>query len=385
MAKLLIKNAHVVSPGYDQVGAAILVEDNKIAEVFAPGAAAPAADVVFDAAGALVVPGFIDIHFHGANGYDFTDTETPDCVEQIAKAKLQEGVTSIAPTTLTLGHDTLMATARKVKAYRKAGQKYCKVIGIHLEGPFINPTCLGAQNPAFVRKPDIDEVLEINRVSHVSEVTFAAEQEGGVDFAAQCLANGIIPSCGHSGATFAQLKAAYDRGLRHLTHFCNQMTKLHHREIGMVGGGLLLDDLNLEMICDKIHLCPDMIRLAFKVHPREHIEAITDSLRCSHLPDGPSNLGGLEVIVKDGQARLVKDGNLAGSTLWMNIALKNIHEVTGLPLKDVVRCTSWNQAIELGLGRRLGRIRKGYRADLAVLDPVTFAVKAVFVEGEKRI
>lgn len=385
MAKLLIKNAHVVSPGYDQEGASVLVEDNKIAEVLAPGAAAPAADSTFDADGALVVPGFIDIHFHGANGYDFTDTETPDCVEQIAKAKLQEGVTSIEPTTLTLGHDTLVATARKVKAYRKAGEKYCKVIGIHLEGPFINPNCLGAQNPAFVRKPDIAEVLEIDKISHVSEVTFAAEMEGGVEFAAQCLANGIIPSCGHSAATFAQLKAAYDKGLRHLTHFCNQMTKLHHREVGMVGGGLLLDDLNLEMICDTIHLCPDMIRLAFKVHPLEHIEAITDSLRCSHLPDGPSNLGGLEVIVKNGQARLVKDGNLAGSTLWMNIALKNIHEVTGLPLKDVIRCTSWNQATELGLGRRLGRVRKGYRADLAVLDPKTFAVKAVFVEGQKRI
>ena len=171
-----------------------------------------------------------------------------------------------------------------------------------------------------------------------------------------------------------------------MTHFCNQMTKLHHREIGLVGAGFLVDDLNTEVIGDRIHLCDDMLRLIFKVRDLAHIQLITDSLRCSHKADGYTfEMGGMKVQLKNGQARLVKEGNLAGSTLWINKGLKNLRDVTGLPLKDLVRTTSWNQAIELGLGRQLGKVEKGYLADLAVLDTKSFDVCAVFVEGEQRI
>ena len=175
-------------------------------------------------------------------------------------------------------------------------------------------------------------------------------------------------------------------GLRHLTHFCNQMTKLHHREIGIVGAGFLLDDLNTEVICDRIHLCDDMLRLVFWKRDLAHVQMITDSLRCSHCPDGYAfEMGGLKVVLKGGEARLVEGGNLAGSTLWMNRGLRNLVEVTGLPLKDLIRVTSWNQAIELGLGSSLGKVEKGYTADLVVLDPETFDVCAVFVDGEQHL
>ena len=171
-----------------------------------------------------------------------------------------------------------------------------------------------------------------------------------------------------------------------MTHFCNQMTKLHHREIGLVGAGFLVDDLNTEIIGDRIHLCDDMLRLVFKLRDPAHIQLITDSLRCSHMQDGYAfEMGGMKVQLKNGQARLVEGGNLAGSTLWINQGLKNLRDVTGLPLKDLVRTTSWNQAIELGVGRQLGKVEKGYVADLAVLDPKSFDVCAVFVEGEQRI
>ena len=180
--------------------------------------------------------------------------------------------------------------------------------------------------------------------------------------------------------------AAYGNGLRHLTHFCNQMTKLHHREIGVVGAGFLVDDLNTEVICDRIHLCDDMLRLVFTKRSLAHVQMITDSLRCSHCEDGYAfEMGGLKVQLKNGEARLVEGGNLAGSTLWMSQGLKNIRDVTGLPLKDIIRVTSWNQAIELGLGKKLGKVEKGYVADLAVLDPKTFKPCAVFVDGEQRI
>ena len=382
--KKLIVNAHVVSPGVDLPQATVVIENGNISRVTAAKVAAKKGDEVYDAAGKYVMPGFIDVHLHGACGFDVCDA-TPEAIEKIAEAKLAEGCTSFLPTTLTVGNATLKAAARAVAAYRK-NEKFSKVIGIHLEGPFINVKCCGAQNPKFVRKPSIKEVLGIDAISPVKLISYAPESAGGAEFARECLKRGIVPSCGHTGATFAELMAAYKKGLRHLTHFCNQMTKLHHREIGVVGAGFLVDDLNTEVICDRIHLCDDMLRLVFLKRDLAHVQMITDSLRCSHMPDGYAfEMGGLKVQLKGGEARLVEGGNLAGSTLWMCQGLKNVRDVTGLPLKDLVRVTSWNQALELGLGDKLGKVEKGYVADLAVLDPRSFKVKAVFVDGERRI
>lgn len=379
--KSWIINATVVTPGKLTENQTITIEDGKIASISADKPAADA-KAVYDAKGAYVVPGFIDIHTHGALGMDITDPE-PNAVETVAKAKLQEGCTSFLPTTLTLAEETLAKSLAQVEEYRK-DQKYSNVIGTHLEGPFINPKCLGAQNPAFVRKPDIKEVLRLNKISPVAEISYAAEMDESGTFAKDCLDNGIIPSCGHSKATYDEFKKAYDTGLRHLTHYCNQMTPLHHRDIGLVGAALLHKDVKTEMICDKIHLCPQMIQIAFYNRPIESIEMITDSMRASHLPDGPSSLGGLDVIVKDGQARLASNGALAGSVLRMNIALKNVCEVTGFPIEKVIQATSWNQATELGLGDQLGKVEPGYIADLTVLEKGTFSVLAVFMNGQQK-
>ena len=382
--KTLIVNAHVVSPGVELKKASVVIEKGRIREVTTSAVPRKGFDTVVDVRGKYLVPGFIDVHLHGACGFDVCDA-TPEAIGKIAEAKLAEGCPSFLPTTLTVAKQTLKAAAKAVAAYRKDA-RFAKVLGIHLEGPFINPACCGAQNPAFVRKPDLKEVLAIDAISPVKLVSFAPEAKGGAAFAAQCRAHGIVPSCGHSGATLDQFLPAYAAGLRHLTHFCNQMTKLHHREIGLVGAGFLLDDLDTEVICDRIHLCDDMLRLVFWKRDLAHVQMITDSLRCSHMPDGYSfEMGGLKVRLEKGEARLVEGGNLAGSTLWMNKGLKNLAEVTGLPLKDLVRVTSWNQAIDLGLGKSLGKVEKGYVADLAVLDPKTFDVCAVFVDGEQRI
>ena len=382
--KTLISNAHVISPDVDLKKASVVIEKGKIRLVTTAVVPKKDFDTVVDARGKYLVPGFIDMHLHGACGYDVCDA-TPEAIETIASAKLAEGCTSFLPTTLTVGTKTLKAAAKAVAAYRRE-ERFAKVLGIHLEGPFINPACCGAQNPVFVRKPNIKEVLAISAISPVKMVSFAPEMKGGTAFAAACLGNGIVPSCGHTGSTLEQFLPAYVAGLRHMTHFCNQMTKLHHREIGMVGAGFLLDELNTEVICDRIHLCDDMLRLVFWKRDLAHVQMITDSLRCSHCPDGYEfEMGGLKVALKNGEARLVEGGNLAGSTLWLNKGLKNLVDVTGLPLKDLIRVTSWNQAIELGLGKSLGKVEKGYVADLAILDPKTFDVCAVFVDGEQRI
>jgi N-acetylglucosamine-6-phosphate deacetylase len=388
MDRTVIVNAHVISPGVDLEGASVVIENGRIASVSARSSSRrrPDADTtVVDVGGQYVMPGFIDVHTHGACGYDFCDAD-PVAVFEFAKAKLAEGVTTVFPTTLTVSHGELVAAARNARAYAEAGMPYAKVPGIHMEGPFINAKCCGAQNPKFVRRPDIREVKEISKIYPVKLVTYAVESEGGAAFAKQCLKAGVVPSCGHTAAKFADLMKAYGNGLRHMTHFCNQMTPLHHREIGMVGAGFLVDDLATEVICDGIHLCPDMLRLVFSKRPLERIQMVTDSLRCSHCRDGYAfKMGGLDVLLKGGEARLVKGGNLAGSTLWMGMGLRNVHRLTGIPLKDLVRTTSWNQAIEHGWGDYLGKVEKGYVADLVVVNPRSWKPSAVFVDGEQRI
>lgn len=378
-----IINATVITPGLRIDGATIVIEDDVIAEVLPPGTPMPEADWTFDAKGDYVAPGFFDIHAHGAVGYEVTDND-PNSVPAVCKAKLEEGVTSYFPTTLTLGHDALVNTMERVAKYRET-EEFCRTPGVHLEGPFINPTSLGAQNPAYVRTPDIKEVLDLAAIAPISQMSYAVETEGGIDFAQELLENGVVPSCGHSKSTYATFREAYGKGLRHLTHFCNQMTPLHHRDIGLVGAGLLHDDVRIEIICDKVHVSVPMIQLVFDRKPIESILLITDSMRASHLPDGPSSIGGLDVIVKNGEARLAKDGALAGSMLRMNDALKNVLEVTGLPIEDVIQTTSWNQAEELGLGDQFGCIEPDFFADLVVLGKEDLDVKAVFVGGEKRI
>ena len=382
--KTLIKNAHVISPDLDLKKAKVIIEGKKIKYVGCEEVPQKGYDTVIDLRGKYLVPGFIDVHLHGACGYDVCDA-TPEAITKIAEAKLAEGCTSFLPTTLTVANATLKAAAKAVAAYKR-DERFAKVIGIHLEGPFINPACCGAQNPKFVREPNIKEVLAIDAISPVKMVSFAPEMPGGAQFAADCLERGIVPSCGHTGSTLDEFLPAYCEGLRHLTHFCNQMTKLHHREIGIVGAGFLLDELNTEVICDRIPLCDNMLQLIFWKRDLAHVQMITDSLRCSHCPDGYEfEMGGLKVALKNGEARLVEGGNLAGSTLWLNQGLKNLVEVTGIPLKELIRVTSWNQAIELGLGKQLGKVQKGYLADLTVLNPKTFDVCAVFVNGEQRI
>ena len=386
MQKTVIVNAHVISPGVDLEAATIVVEGSKIKLVSAKKVAAKADGdtTVVDVKGQYVMPGFIDVHTHGALTYDFCDADEK-AIFEVAKGKLQEGVTTFLPTTLTVSHEELIVAAKNARKYAEAGQPYAKAPGIHLEGPFINVKCCGAQNPKFVRKPSVKELKEIAKVYPVKQISYAVEAEGGAKFAKDCLKLGVVPSCGHTGAKLKDLMPAYKNGLRHMTHFCNQMTPLHHREIGMVGAGFLIEDLNTEVICDRIHLCDDMLRLIFTRRNLAHVQMITDSLRCSHCKDGYEFLmGGIKVKLQNGEARL-EAGNLAGSTLWMGMGLKNVHDVTGIPLKDLVRCTSWNQAIEQGWGRTLGKVEKGYVADLVVINPRSWKPSAVFVDGQQRI
>lgn len=378
---ILLKNCRLISPDVDLNSAAILIEGEKIKRIFVAGDPLPDADQVIDVEGNMVMPGFVDIHCHGRSGFDFCDA-TDEATRTMAVNKLKEGVTTLLPTTLTLGEDTLAQALQTAANYVASGVKGCKVPGVHLEGPYINPKCLGAQNPDFVRAPDIEEVKRLNRIFPVKKVSFAIEMPGADVFASELIAEGITPSCVHSAATYKQFNAGHEHGLQNLSHFCNQMTALHHRDIGLVGAGLACEDVYIEFICDTLHICPDMIALVFSLKDVEHIQLITDAMRAGGMPDGDYTLGGLPVIVKEGAARLASNGALAGSTLQLCNALKNVFEITGMDLSDLVKTTSWNQAQALGLPG-IGKLAPGFFADIAILDN-DFKVVSVLVNGEVR-
>ena len=371
--KTLICNAHIVSPDVEIEGGSLLLENDRIIAVMSADAARPEAGRVIDAGGRIVMPGFFDIHCHGADANDVCDNSY-EAIRHIARRKLQEGVTTWLPTTLTQPQDKLEEIAAKCGQYF-ARQEFCRTPGLHVEGPFINRKNAGAQNPEFVRPPNFAELKRLHDVARVLIVSLAPDIEGADDVIRHAAAIGITSSAAHTSATAARIFEAKQAGLKHLTHFCNAMTPVHHREIGVVGAGMLDDFLKIELICDTIHLCPDMLRLAFKVIPIERLMMITDSMAASWIGEGEVMLGGLPVIVKDGKAVLKEGGALAGSALLFNEGVRNVAAITGLPLHQLVKATSWNQAQSLGL--------QGFFADIAILNN-DFSVHQTLVGGEIR-
>ncbi len=378
MKTTLLTSCHIVSPDFEAFDAAVLIEGDMIKRVYVNPEELPAADDVIDIAGNMLMPGFIDTHCHGRSGFDFCDASV-EGLTTICVDKLSEGVTTLLPTTLTVSEEQLVASLQSAADYVSNGEKGCRVPGVHLEGPFINPNCCGAQNPEFLRKPDINEVKRLAKIFPVKKVSFAIELEGAPLFAEELIAEGITPSCVHSAATYGQFLDGNAHGLRSLTHFCNQMSPLHHRDIGLVGAGFMCDDVYLELICDKLHVCPDMINFIYSFKNIDRIQLISDAMRAAGMPNGEYDLGGLNVVVAEGAARLKSNGALAGSTLLICDALKNTYEVTGMALTDLVKATSYNQSQLLGLDK-LGKVANGYLADLVVLDD-DFVVQKTFVGG----
>lgn len=357
-----------------------IADNGTIAQIHEGHDPPPGSQVIFDGGGEIqLCAGFIDIHTHGANGFDLS-AATLEAVETIAEAKLAEGVTTFLPTTWTTSPEHKLAMAAAVAEYRK-NERFSRTPFLHIEGPYLNPAQAGAQDPTHMRRPDPDEIRRINTVCPVGLLSLAVELEGSLECIRQMAKDGIVTSAAHSAATYRQYQAARENGLTHLTHYCNQMSPLHHREVGLVGAGLLDDEVMIEIICDGVHLCPDMIRLAFKHRSCDRLMLITDSIAASHLGEGTYPLGDTEIIVKDGAAR-IPAGNLAGSIATFDQLVRTVVAATGLPLNEIAKTTSTNQARSLGLSDR-GRIKQGYLADLTLLSP-SLEVVSTYVGGEAR-
>ena len=318
--------------------------------------------------GAIVLPGFIDQHIHGAGGADGMDATIAD-YETIAKTVAEEGTTSFVITTMTQSVENITKAMQAVKEYRESEHDGARVVGIHLEGPFIAPAFKGAQPLDYVAKPDVDVFKAYNEASGnaIKIVTLAPEVEGAAELIAYLMENGIVSSIGHTGAKCADIEKAIESGASNITHTYNAQTALHHREIGTVGSAMLYDELNCELIADTIHVSVPAMRLLIKNKPADKVSLITDAMRAKGIPDGVSELGGQVVYVKNGEARL-EDGTLAGSVLRMNRAVQNTVEKVGVPFTKAVDFATINPARMLGIDKETGSIAVGKRADFTVIN-----------------
>jgi N-acetylglucosamine-6-phosphate deacetylase len=265
---------------------------------------------------------------------------------------------------------------KAVKEYREnASEEGAAILGIHLEGPFIAAAHKGAQPLEYIATPDVETFAEYNEASGnaIKIVSLAPEVSESKEFIKYLTENGIVSSIGHSDAGYENIVEAIAMGTTNVTHTYNAQKPLHHREIGVVGSALLLDELQCELICDCIHISVPAMKLLAKSKPADKLTLITDAMRAKGLADGVSELGGQVVIVKNGEARL-ENGTLAGSVLRMNRAIQNMVEKVGVPFLQAVDYATINPARTLKIDNEAGSIKVGKRADFAVIDAETYDV-----------
>lgn len=392
MDSLLIHNASIVTPRGLRHHGWVLVQDGRIAdtgweiEVSPP----PDADISLfplsdtdapriDAGGLTLLPGFIDLHVHGAMGHDTMDAD-PKGLRAMARFYAQHGVTGFLATTWTDSRERIYAAMQAAAAVQKSpAADGAALLGVHMEGPYLNPAYCGAQNPDQIRRADRDEMAALFELGVIRLVSLAPEYEENHWLIGECRRRGIMVSLAHSAATYAQVREAVERGIGHSTHTFNAMTGLHHREPGAVGAILTTRAIRAELIADNIHVHPIAMDVLWKYKGVDGVILITDAIRAAGLPDGEYDLDGRMVTLKDGACRLA-DGTLAGSVLTMNEALRNFFHTVLKPVDEFWQVSSYNAACAIGLEKHKGRIEAGYDADLVLIDP-EFEVHYTIVGG----
>lgn len=335
----------------------------------------------------MILPGFIDIHCHGAYGFD-TNYAEPEGLRNWAKNIVQEGVTGFLATTITEHKDVLLKAVKNVAdVVNGAPYEGARILGIHFEGPYLDMKYKGAQPPEAIVPPSVEEFKEYQEAAKglIKVITLAPEHDTDFALTKYCAANNVVVSMGHSNATYEEALMAVANGAKSITHTYNAMSPFSHRENGLVGASLRLHDLYSEVICDCNHSTPEALNIFFRSKDSTRAIMISDGLMCKGYPVGTKFMfGGHEIeIYPDGSAHLVKEKNLAGSTMKINDGIRNLVKKACVPFKDALNSCTLNPASLLRMDDHIGRISSGCDASLAILND-DFNVKSVFVQGTKQ-
>ncbi|WP_141504095.1 N-acetylglucosamine-6-phosphate deacetylase [Paenibacillus luteus] len=383
-ADWLIRNVSIVLEN-EVITGSVSVKNGKIADVF-PDTSTEAVRAmdrvqVIDGRGGYLLPGFIDVHVHGGYGADFMDASS-ESFHTITKFHASQGTTGMLATTMTAAKADIEAVLHAVDAYQRKEMPHAALYGVHLEGPFISEKWPGAQNPEFIKDPQLEwmKQWEGQWPGLIRQLTLAPEKEGALETIAWLAEQGINTACGHTDALYDEVIAAADAGLSQAVHTYNAMRGLHHREPGTLGAVLTDNRIAAELIADGIHVHPGAVRLLVAAKPEDKIILITDAMSAAGMPDGEYSLGGLAVVVKDNEARLLEGNALAGSCLTMIGAVRFMLEHTDLTIAQVSRLASSNAAKQLGLFDRTGSISIGKQADLVWTD-AQLNVQQTWVQG----
>lgn len=374
---MLIKNCNIIYLDKIENGS-VLIEDGKIKKINPTNFDS---DHVLDANGLYISPGFIDVHIHGAGGFDTMDG-TVDALNTIAKTIVQHGTTSFTPTTMTVSAEAIQKSMKVIKLLKEEGTDGANVLGAHLEGPFISPEAIGAQNPNYLLPPSIVAYEEMVRDCEdaVVSITLAPEIDGAKELIEYLSKKGIICSLGHTKASYDQAMECIKCGACHSTHLYNAMTPLNHRAPGVVGA-IFDSDITTETISDGIHISYPSLRIAYRQKGTDKVLLVTDAMMACCMPDGEYSLGGQDVTVSNGAARL-KSGSLAGSVLTLDKAVRNVYKNSNYPLNEIVKMASYNGAKHCKVDNHKGLIKEGYDADLILFDD-DINIEKVFVSGKE--
>lgn len=361
--------------------AQVEISDGKIAAIHPYGTYA--ADM--DYGDRRIVPGFIDVHTHGAYGFDTNDAD-PEGLRRWAKSIVSEGITGFLPTTITQSEEVLTKALKNVANVVREGYEGARILGIHFEGPYLDQTFKGAQPEQYCVSPDLEQFKRYLEASEglIRIVTMACEHDEGYRLTRFLCEKGIVPSLGHSSATFDQAVMAFANGARSVTHVYNGMAPYHHREPGIVGASFRFRNVFGEIICDGNHSTWAALNTFFTNKGPDYGVMITDSLQVKGLPAGTRTLfgGNLIELYEDGSAHLVGAGNLAGSTLKVNQGLRNLVEMAGVPWQTAINSCTINPARLIGMEASKGSITAGKDADVVVLGD-DYSVEAVYVCGQE--
>ena len=345
--------------------------------------ASPAGGQTLDATGCYVIPGLVDVHFHGCVGEDFSDA-TPDGLQAMADYELSQGVTYICPAGMTLPEEQLRRICENAAAHRAKATSGAYLAGLNLEGPFLCAAKKGAQNGAYLHDPDLAMLRRLQKAANglVRLVTVAAERPGAMEFIRGAVADGITVSVGHTTADYDTALAAFQAGARQATHLFNAMPPFTHRAPGVIGAAFDTPDVRAELICDGIHIHPSVVRATFALFGAERVILISDSLRATGMPDGKYPFGGQEIVVCGNRATMADDPNtLAGSVTSLMGCLRQAVSF-GIPLADAVRAASYNPACAIGIDDYAGSLDAGKEATAVLLDQQDLTIRAIVFRGD---